>query len=139
MLATLTLSLTAFPSFPLTGGQLTCSTLSLMVPTLRLMSAFAWQVVQHCNVMHYGKVEELVQLVTEVVPHLLSDREKVDLFVGLKATVRWTLVGDQWFPTFSSYVTPGIRTRVSHVKVFQHLNHQIKGTSLWAGEIKRRQ
>ena len=61
-----------------------------MVPTLRLMSAFAWQVVEQCNVMHYGKVEELVQLVTEVVPHLLSDREKVDLLLALRTKVRWT-------------------------------------------------
>ena len=87
-----------------------------MVPTLRLMSAFAWQVVQHSNVVHYGKVEELVQLVTEVVPHLLSDTEKVHLLLGLRATVRWTLVGDQRFPIFSFwkhlYLTKGFAKRL---------------------------
>ena len=65
------------------------------------MSAFAWQVVEQCNVMHYGKVEELVQLVTEVVPHLLRDSEKVDLLLGLRTKVRWTEAGDQWL--FSSW------------------------------------
>ncbi|KAM4615279.1 uncharacterized protein ACJ7VT_010449 isoform 2-T2 [Polymixia lowei] len=69
------------------AGRLTFSTLSLLVPTLRLMSAFAWQVVQHRNVMHYGKVEELVRLVTEMIPELLSPREKGQLLLGLRARV----------------------------------------------------
>ncbi|XP_029902118.1 uncharacterized protein LOC115355452 isoform X4 [Myripristis murdjan] len=67
------------------GGQLSLSTLSLLVPTLRLMCAFAWQVVQHCNVLHYGKVEELVRLVTELVPGLLTPREKAQLLLRLRA------------------------------------------------------
>ncbi|XP_044041421.1 uncharacterized protein LOC122870995 isoform X4 [Siniperca chuatsi] len=64
---------------------LSVSSLCLLVPTLRLMCAFAWQVVQCCNVLHYGKVEELVRLVTELTPELLTPREKVQLLLRLRA------------------------------------------------------
>ncbi|KAM9846052.1 uncharacterized protein ACBR49_011016 [Aulostomus maculatus] len=67
------------------GGRLSLSSLCLLVPTLRLMCAFAWQVVQCCNVAHYGKVEELVRLVTELVPELLTPREKVQVLLRLRA------------------------------------------------------
>ncbi|XP_051803444.1 uncharacterized protein LOC110967438 isoform X5 [Acanthochromis polyacanthus] len=67
------------------GCHLSISSLCLLVPHLRLMSAFAWQVVQCRNVAHYGKVEELVRLVTELVPELLTPREKVQLLLRLRA------------------------------------------------------
>ncbi|XP_035813131.2 uncharacterized protein LOC111581860 isoform X1 [Amphiprion ocellaris] len=67
------------------GCHLSISSLCLLVPHLRLMSAFAWQVVQCRNVVHYGKVEELVRLVTELVPELLTPREKVQLLLRLRA------------------------------------------------------
>lgn len=64
------------------------SSLCLLVPTLRLMCAFAWQVVQCCNVVHYEKVEELVRLVTELAPELLTPREKIQLLLRLRSRVR---------------------------------------------------
>ncbi|XP_045927797.1 uncharacterized protein LOC123984749 isoform X2 [Micropterus dolomieu] len=67
------------------GRRLSVSSLCLLVPTLRLMCAFAWQVVQGCNVLHYGKVEELVRLVTELLPELLTPRDKVQLLLRLRA------------------------------------------------------
>lgn len=51
------------------------------------MCAFAWQVVRCCNVVHYGKVEELVGLVTELAPGLLTAREKVQHLLKLRARV----------------------------------------------------
>ncbi|XP_037616689.1 uncharacterized protein LOC119482862 isoform X2 [Sebastes umbrosus] len=67
------------------GHRLSVSSLCLLVPTLRLMCAFAWRVVQCCNVLHYGKVEELVRSVTELAPELLTPREKVQLLLKLRA------------------------------------------------------
>lgn len=72
---------------PFAGRRLSVSSLCLLVPTLRLMCAFAWQVVQGCNVLHYGKVEELVRLVTELLPELLTPRDKVQLLLRLRARV----------------------------------------------------
>ncbi len=48
------------------------SALRLVVPPLRLMSAFLWQVVQRRNVTQYGKLEQFVVLVTETVPDIMS-------------------------------------------------------------------
>ncbi|XP_049423152.1 uncharacterized protein LOC125883072 isoform X1 [Epinephelus fuscoguttatus] len=67
------------------GCRLSLSSLCLLVPALRLICAFAWQVVQCCNVPHYGKVEELVRLVTELAPELLTPKEKVQLLLRLRA------------------------------------------------------
>ncbi|KAM9401985.1 uncharacterized protein ACWYII_029308 isoform 2-T2 [Salvelinus alpinus] len=49
------------------------------------MSAFMWQVAQERNVMQYGKLEEFVTLVTEMVPELLSSRQRTQLILGLRA------------------------------------------------------
>ncbi|XP_026862621.1 zinc finger protein 250 isoform X3 [Electrophorus electricus] len=48
------------------------SALRLVVPPLRLMSAFLWQVVQRHNVTQYGKLEQFVMLVSEAVPDIMS-------------------------------------------------------------------
>lgn len=48
------------------------SALRLVVPPLRLMSAFLWQVVQRRNVTQYGKLEQFVLLVSETVPDIIS-------------------------------------------------------------------
>ncbi|TRY58913.1 hypothetical protein DNTS_003120 [Danionella cerebrum] len=48
------------------------SALRLVVPPLRLMSAFLWQVIQRRNVTQYGKLEQFVVLVTETVPDIMS-------------------------------------------------------------------
>nr|XP_046152737.1 uncharacterized protein LOC123994244 [Oncorhynchus gorbuscha] len=49
------------------------------------MSAFMWQVAQQHIVKHYGKLEEFVTLVTEMVPELLSSRQRTQLLLGLRA------------------------------------------------------
>ncbi|XP_036004839.1 uncharacterized protein LOC105915894 [Fundulus heteroclitus] len=67
------------------GCGLSIPSLCLLVPTLRLMCAFAWKVIQSGNVAHYRKVEELVVLVTELAPELLTPRERVQLLLRLRA------------------------------------------------------
>ena len=52
------------------------------------MSASMWQVAQQRNVMQYGKLEEFVTLVTEMVPELLTLKQRVQLILGLRARVR---------------------------------------------------
>lgn len=63
------------------------SSLRLLVPPLRLMSAFMWQVVQRQHVEHFGKLEEFVSVVTKLVPEVLTGRQKATLIMGLRAKV----------------------------------------------------
>uniref|UniRef100_A0A4W5K6K2 TERF1-interacting nuclear factor 2 N-terminal domain-containing protein n=1 Tax=Hucho hucho TaxID=62062 RepID=A0A4W5K6K2_9TELE len=62
--------------------------LGLLVPPLRMMSAVMWQVVRQGNTKHYGKLEEFVSMVTEVVPELLSNRQRWLLILALRGRVR---------------------------------------------------
>ncbi|XP_046730413.1 zinc finger protein with KRAB and SCAN domains 7 isoform X1 [Silurus meridionalis] len=73
------------PTLEASGLRLPLSSVRLLVPPLRLMSAFMWQVVQEKNLVHYGKLEEFVCMVTESVPHLLTYRQRVQLILGLRA------------------------------------------------------
>ncbi|XP_061695705.1 zinc finger protein 665-like [Syngnathoides biaculeatus] len=61
------------------------SSLALLVPPLRLMSAVMWEVVRQRNIKHYGKLEEFVTMVTDAVPELISKREGRLLSLGLRA------------------------------------------------------
>ncbi|XP_051544669.1 zinc finger protein ZFP2-like [Myxocyprinus asiaticus] len=61
------------------------SSLRLLVPPLRLTSALMWQIVQDQNVEQYGKLEEFVSVMTNLVPELLSKRQRATLIVGLRA------------------------------------------------------
>ncbi|XP_029486403.2 zinc finger protein 558-like isoform X2 [Oncorhynchus nerka] len=70
---------------PASEQDLPSFSLRLLVPPLRLMSAFMWQVAQQRNVMQYGKLEEFVTFVTEMVPELLSSRQRTQLIIGLRA------------------------------------------------------
>ncbi|XP_041709263.1 zinc finger protein 2 isoform X3 [Coregonus clupeaformis] len=54
-------------------------------PMFSDQAAFMWQVAQERNVMQYGKLEEFVTLVTEMVPELLSSRQRTQLILGLRA------------------------------------------------------
>ncbi|CAB1351941.1 unnamed protein product [Coregonus sp. 'balchen'] len=47
--------------------------------------AALWQVVQRRDVVDYGLVEEFVTTVLDIVPDLMSYREKVQLIMGLRA------------------------------------------------------
>nr|XP_020455284.1 uncharacterized protein LOC109959892 isoform X2 [Monopterus albus] len=95
------------------GCHLSLSSLCLLVPTLRLMSAFAWQVVQCCNVLHYGKVEELVRQLTELAPELLTSRDKVQLLLRLRARLVLELC--------RSENTANLQNIQPHLKVIQDL------------------
>ncbi|KAJ8007022.1 hypothetical protein DPEC_G00113260 [Dallia pectoralis] len=61
------------------------SCLRLLAPPLQLMSAAMWQVVQNGLVRHYGMLVEFVSSVTEMVPELLSFRQRAQLILGLRA------------------------------------------------------
>ncbi|XP_031663084.1 uncharacterized protein LOC109872274 isoform X3 [Oncorhynchus kisutch] len=67
------------------GLPLPLSSLRLLVPPLRLVSAALWQVVQQRDVMDYGLVEEFVTTVLEIVPDMMSYRDRVQLIMGLRA------------------------------------------------------
>ncbi|KAI3366770.1 hypothetical protein L3Q82_009435, partial [Scortum barcoo] len=61
------------------------SSVHLLVPPLRLMSACMWQVAQERNVDQYDKLAEFITLVTEMVPELLNYKQKTQLILGLRA------------------------------------------------------
>ncbi|XP_056157612.1 zinc finger protein 391-like [Lampris incognitus] len=67
------------------GSPLQLAPLHLLVPPVRLMSAFMWQVVQLCNVIQYDKLAEFISLVTEMVPDLLTSSQSAQLILGLRA------------------------------------------------------
>lgn len=74
--------------FPLSLGSVPpISSLRLLVPPLRLMSAFMWKIAQQQHLEHYGKLEEFVSLVTRLVPEVLTSRQKATLVMGLRAKV----------------------------------------------------
>ncbi|XP_073346545.1 uncharacterized protein [Pagrus major] len=66
-------------------GPLPLSSLRLLVPPLRVMSAVMWKVVCLRNTEHYGKVEEFVSLVTEAIPNIFTDSQTRLLTLGLRA------------------------------------------------------
>ncbi|KAM6985355.1 uncharacterized protein FYW47_004494 [Aplochiton taeniatus] len=49
------------------------------------MTAFMWNVALHRSVMHYERVEELVRLLTELMPELLTSNQRIQLILGLRA------------------------------------------------------
>uniref|UniRef100_A0A1A7XLX6 C2H2-type domain-containing protein n=4 Tax=Iconisemion striatum TaxID=60296 RepID=A0A1A7XLX6_9TELE len=61
------------------------SALRLLVPPLRLLSAAIWKTVQRRDVADYGILEEFVTMVTDLVPELLTRRQKAQLTLGLRA------------------------------------------------------
>ncbi|XP_046728789.1 zinc finger protein 14-like isoform X1 [Silurus meridionalis] len=65
---------------------------SLLSP-LRLLSAAMWHMVQQEAVLHYGMLEEVVSLITDTVPDLLSYRQKAQLTMGLRAKLVLELCG----------------------------------------------
>ena len=67
--------------------HLPLASLRLFVSPICLMSASMWQVAQQRNVKQYGKLEEFVTLVTNVVPELLSLKQRTQLALGLRARV----------------------------------------------------
>ena len=72
--------------FPPPGLPLSC--LRLIVPPLRLLSAALWQVAKRREVLSYDKLQDFVFMVTEAFPGLLTQRQRAQLLLGLRARVR---------------------------------------------------
>ncbi|XP_059182061.1 zinc finger and SCAN domain-containing protein 30-like [Centropristis striata] len=68
-----------------TGSPLPPASLHLLVPPVRLLSAFMWQIVEQHSVMQYDKLVDLISLVTEIVPELLSPSQRAQIILGLRA------------------------------------------------------
>ncbi|KAM4614835.1 uncharacterized protein ACJ7VT_010072 isoform 3-T3 [Polymixia lowei] len=66
-------------------AQLPLSSLCLLVPPVRLMSACMWQVAQQRNAEQYGKLVDFITLVTEMVPEIQSPKQRAQLILGLRA------------------------------------------------------
>ncbi|TRY82704.1 hypothetical protein DNTS_018766 [Danionella cerebrum] len=58
---------------------------SCLVPPLFLFCSSMWQLLQQKRIIHYGKVEEFVAMVTEAKPALIGYRRRVQLMLGLRA------------------------------------------------------
>ncbi|XP_034530051.1 zinc finger protein 1-like [Notolabrus celidotus] len=71
------------------------SSLHLLIPPLRMTSACMWQVALDRNVDRYDQLAEFISLVTEIVPDLLSYRQRTQLILGLRARVIMELVTKQ--------------------------------------------
>ncbi|TNN53962.1 hypothetical protein EYF80_035860 [Liparis tanakae] len=69
----------------ISGPSLPLSALRLLIPPIRLVSAAIWQTVEQKIVLDYGLLEEFVFMVTELVPQLLSTRQRAELILGLRA------------------------------------------------------
>ncbi|XP_063074101.1 zinc finger protein 709-like [Engraulis encrasicolus] len=63
------------------------SVLCLLTSPLRLISATVWRVIREKDVLNYGVVEEFIASVAEAIPDLLSERQWVQLLLGLRAKV----------------------------------------------------
>lgn len=70
------------------GSTLPSASLQLLVPPVRLLSAFIWQVINQHSVMHYDRVADFITLATEIVPELLNISERAQLVMNLRARVR---------------------------------------------------
>lgn len=70
------------------------SSLRLLVPPLRLLSAAMWQVAKQKDVLQYEKLQEFVGLVTEAVPGLMGSRQRAQLLLALRARLVLELCRD---------------------------------------------
>ncbi|KAK5849381.1 hypothetical protein PBY51_009027 [Eleginops maclovinus] len=61
------------------------SSLRLLIPPLRLLSAAMWQVAQRREVLDYERLDEFVTLVTATVPDLLDPKQRGKLLLRLRA------------------------------------------------------
>ncbi|XP_028978488.2 uncharacterized protein LOC105025852 isoform X2 [Esox lucius] len=107
--------------------------LRLFVPPLRLVSAALWQVVQQGDIMDYGLVEEFVTTVLEVVPDMMSYREKVQLVMGLRAKLVLELCRSE-----QSADPETIQPHLSRIRTFimTHTEKEIPDPEVEASETK---
>ncbi|XP_058482134.1 zinc finger protein ZFP2-like isoform X1 [Solea solea] len=71
------------------------SSLRLLIPPLRLLSAAMWQVAQRRDILDYEKLDEFVSLVTATVPDLLSPKQRGKLLLRLRARIILELCRDE--------------------------------------------
>ncbi|XP_054452266.1 zinc finger protein ZFMSA12A isoform X2 [Anoplopoma fimbria] len=76
-------------------GPLPPSSLMLLVPPLRVMTAVMWKVVRLRSITHYGTVEEFVSLVTEAIPDILTGRQMRLLTLGLRAKMTLQMLSSE--------------------------------------------
>uniref|UniRef100_A0A3Q3IDV4 C2H2-type domain-containing protein n=1 Tax=Monopterus albus TaxID=43700 RepID=A0A3Q3IDV4_MONAL len=69
------------------ASPLPLSSLRLLIPPLRLLTAAMWQVTRQQNLKHYGMLEDFISLVTEAIPQLLTDSQRSLLLLALRAKV----------------------------------------------------
>lgn len=63
------------------------ASLRLLVPPLRLVAAYLWQVTEQGDAMQYGMLADFISVVLEAIPDLLSPKHAAELIVGLRARV----------------------------------------------------
>ncbi|XP_034558951.1 uncharacterized protein LOC117826759 isoform X3 [Notolabrus celidotus] len=63
------------------------SSFRLIVPPLQLVSAALLEIVKQGAVMYYGVLEEFITTVLETAHELLTDTERLQLVIGLRAKV----------------------------------------------------
>lgn len=63
------------------------SSLRLLIPPLRLLTAAMWQVARRQGMKNLVMLEDFVSLVTETVPQFLTERQKSLLLLALRAKV----------------------------------------------------
>ncbi|KAM9774377.1 zinc finger protein 271-like isoform X1 [Syngnathus typhle] len=68
-----------------TGVQLPLSALRLLVSPVKLVSAAIWQIIDQRVVSDYEMVEDFVCMVTDVVPEVITDCQRTQLILGLRA------------------------------------------------------
>ncbi|KAG7320314.1 hypothetical protein KOW79_016167 [Hemibagrus wyckioides] len=93
-------------------GSLPLCSVRLLVPPLRLMSAFMWRVVQQQNLEYFDKLEEYILLITRMVPEILSERQRSVLIMGLRAKMILEMCKDE-IPTDLKSVRARLHTAES--------------------------
>uniref|UniRef100_A0A096LT30 C2H2-type domain-containing protein n=1 Tax=Poecilia formosa TaxID=48698 RepID=A0A096LT30_POEFO len=95
-----------------TGGALPLASLRLLASPLQLTYSYIWQVIRQRNVKHYGKVEEFVTMVTQIVPELLSFKQTAQLILGLRARIILDLLQNDGPPDSKT-----IQTLINRLKI----------------------
>ncbi|XP_060900770.1 zinc finger protein 99-like isoform X1 [Labrus mixtus] len=87
------------------------SSFRLIVPPLQLVSAALLEIVKQGAVMYFGLLAEFITSVLETAPELLTDTERVQLVIGLRAKAvlqlcyNDTFANQQAFQLHLSYIT----------------------------------